>query len=154
MSNLAVHFSDKRPDWATPEDFFKQIDKEFSFTLDPCASDINHKCKNYYTKEQDGLLLPWTGNVFVNPPYGNAINMWVRKAYLEIQSDNCETVVGLFPSRTDTGWFHDYIYNRSEIRFLRGRIRFEGADHSAPFPSMLVIWKKEYMNNSEGSFFK
>lgn len=58
-SNMSVHYSSKTDDWATPQDFFDQLDKEFHFTLDPCANEQNHKCKKFYTKEQDGLSHDW-----------------------------------------------------------------------------------------------
>ena len=87
------------------------------------------------------------GAVFCNPPYGREIGKWVRKAYEESRSGT--TVVLLIPARTDTAYFHDYIYGKAEIRFLRGRLHFtdeEGNAYApAPFPSMLVIYnpKKE-----------
>ena len=79
--------------------------------------------------------------VFCNPPYGRAISHWVRKAYQESRKADT-TVVMLLPARTDTAWFHDYIYHRAEIRFIRGRLKFGDARQSAPFPSMVVIFKK------------
>ena len=128
--------------WATPQYFFDSLDKEFHFTLDPCATDTNHKCEKYYTKEQDGLKQDWgKETVFCNPPYGREIGKWVAHAY-----DNfyfwCNTTVLLLPARTDTKWFHDYIYGKAEIRFLRGRLKFGDAKDSAPFPSMVVIYQK------------
>jgi len=134
----------RRPDWATPRDFFEQLNDEFNFNLDPCASHDNHKCERYFTIKEDGLAQSWNGRVYMNPPYGREIKKWVKKAFEEISiNPNCEIVVALLPARTDTSWFHDYIYHHAEIRFLRGRIRFEGADGPAPFPSMIVIWRKK-----------
>lgn len=52
-------FSSSREDWATPDDFFQKLNEEFHFDLDPCAGEENHKCKNYFTKEQNGLLQDW-----------------------------------------------------------------------------------------------
>lgn len=82
------------------------------------------------------------GAVFCNPPYGREVGKWVRKAYEEAQRG--ATVVLLIPARTDTTYFHDYIYGRAEIRFVRGRLRFtdeEGKAYTAaPFPSMVVIY--------------
>lgn len=63
MSNMAVHYSSKTDDWATPQDFFDQLDKEFHFTLDPCADDQNHKCDQFYTREQNGLSKDWGGTL-------------------------------------------------------------------------------------------
>ena len=77
--------------------------------------------------------------MFCNPPYSK-IGKWVEKAYWE--SIKPETVVVLLiPARTDTRYFHDYIYNRSEIRFIRGRLRFSESTRNAPFPSMVVIFR-------------
>lgn len=87
-------------------------------------------------------MLRGGGPVFCNPPYGREVGKWVRKAYEEAQSGT--TVVLLIPARTDTTYFHDYIYGKAEIRFVRGRIRFEDEDGTiyapAPFPSMVVIY--------------
>lgn len=81
MSNLQVHFLSQTNEWATPQDFFDELNSEFNFTLDPCATDDNHKCDKYYTKEDNGLLQSWDNErVFCNPPYGREIKHWVKKA--------------------------------------------------------------------------
>ena len=135
-----VMWSSNKMDWSTPQDFFDKLNQEFHFTLDPCADDLNHKCDKYYTAEQDGLKQDWSGeSVFCNPPY-STIAQWVRKCYLEGTKKNT-TVVLLIPSRTDTKYFHNYIYQRSEIRFLKGRLHFNDSKSSAPFPSMVVIFR-------------
>ena len=135
-----IVFSSNSDEWETPEGLFSALDSEFHFDLDPCATSGNHKCDNYYTKEEDGLTKSWGGRrVFCNPPYSK-IAVWVEKAYRETRTDNT-LVVLLIPSRTDTRYFHDFIYHRSEIRFWKGRLRFSGADHNAPFPSMIVIFR-------------
>lgn len=140
-SNMAVHYSSKTDEWATPQDFFDQLDKEFHFTLDPCANEQNHKCKKFYTKEQDGLLYDWGGHtVFCNPPYGREISKWVKYSYEQSRKENT-IVVMLVPSRTDTRWFHNYIYGKAEIRFVKGRLKFGGATTGAPFPSMVVVFR-------------
>ena len=136
-----VHFMSKTDEWETPAWMFEQLNNEFLFNLDPCATAENHKCDKYYTKEDDGLSQDWGGyTVFVNPPYGRKIKDWVKKAYYESKKDNT-TVVMLVPARTDTKWFHEYIYHRSEVRFVRGRLKFGSAKNSAPFPSMVVIFR-------------
>ena len=126
-------------DWQTPQDLFDERNEEFGFTLDPCADDLNHKCPKYYTKEDDGLKQSWGGEtVFCNPPYGKQIGKWVRKAWEESRKHST-TVVMLLPASTDTRWFHDYIYETAEIRFIKGRVRFGNATINAPFASMIVI---------------
>ena len=137
-------FSSATDNWSTPQDFFDKLNDEFHFTLDVCADENNHKCEHYYTKEIDGLSRPWIGTVWCNPPYGRKIGEWVRRAYLSSQIGSA-TVVMLLPARTDTRWFHDYIYNKSntEIRFIKGRLKFGGCKNSAPFPSMVVIFRSK-----------
>jgi site-specific DNA-methyltransferase (adenine-specific) len=133
-------FSSKSDEWATPQYLFDELNKEFHFDIDACATDENHKCDVYYTKEQDGLKMEWGGYVvFCNPPYSK-IGEWVKKAYYEGRKDNT-VVVLLIPSRTDTRWFHNYILHRAEIRFISGRLKFGDAVNSAPFPSMVVIFR-------------
>ena len=132
-------FSHKSDEWETPQKIFDELNEEFPFNLDPCATDDNHKCDVYYTKKDDGLVQNWEGaSVFCNPPYSD-ISRWVEKCFYEGCKDNT-TVVMLIPSRTDTKYFHNYIYMRSEIRFIKGRVRFSGKDN-APFPSMVVIFR-------------
>lgn len=136
---MNVHFSSKSDNWATPQDFFDKLNQEFHFTLDPCASSENAKCRNFYTKEDDGLTKSWDNNiVFCNPPYGRVLKDWVKKA----SETRGGVVVLLIPARTDTKYFHEYIYNKAEIRFIKGRLKFGGHQNSAPFPSMVVIFNK------------
>lgn len=139
MINDAL-YSSKSEEWATPQSFFDELDKEFQFTLDPCATSENAKCKRFFTKEQDGLKQSWHGEtVFCNPPYGRAIKDWVKKAHEEAVKG--ATVVLLIPARTDTAYFHDFIYGKHEIRFIRGRLHFNESKTPAPFPSMVVVMK-------------
>ena len=133
-----VHFSSKTDDWSTPQSVFDELNNEFHFTLDPCADEKNAKCIKFFTREDDGLRQDWqTERVFCNPPYGRVIGDWVKK----MSEGGARPCVGLLPARTDTRWFHDYIYGKAEIRFIRGRIKFGGHKNSAPFPSMVVIWR-------------
>jgi len=142
-----VMFSSDKNDWETPQSLYNQLDNEFHFTLDAAASDTNHKCDRYYTAQTDGLSHNWGGEtVFCNPPYGNKeTGVWTKKCYDESRK-NGTTVVLLIPARTDRASFHDYIYKKPgvEIRFLRGRLRFETngeAGDAAPFPSMIVVFR-------------
>jgi len=154
-------FTSNTPEWETPQYFFDELDKEFNFQLDVCATKENAKCKMFFTEKDDGLEQDWnkikfeelTKNLdapyiqqpsndylpfsWMNPPYGREIKHWVKKASEEGR------VVALLPSRTDTRWFHDYIYKKEnvEIRFIKGRLKFGGSKNSAPFPSMVVIFK-------------
>lgn len=143
-------FSSKKQDWATPQDLFDNLNKEFYFTLDPCADDQNHKCERYFTVEQDGLSQDWAEEVvFCNPPYGREVSKWVKKCYDETHSGNCKCAVMLLNARTDTRWFHEYIYphKADEIRFIKGRLSFGDSKNRAPFPSMVVVfwgWREKY----------
>ena len=139
--NTKVLYSSKEEKWATPQDFFDKLNDEFHFTLDAAASPENAKCANYFTEEQDGLAQSWEGHtVWCNPPYCRKTGLWVKKAYEEHQRTGC-TVVMLLPSRTDVRWFHDYILGKAEIRFIKGRLKFGGNKNSAPFPSIVVIYR-------------
>lgn len=139
--NTEIMFSSKTDLWETPQSFYDELDKEFQFTLDPCATPENAKCEMFFTKEMNGLTQNWGGNrVFCNPPYGKEIGKWVKKAYEESKK-NDTTVVMLIPARTDTAYFHDYIYHKAkEIRFVKGRLKFGQSKNAAPFPSMVVVF--------------
>ena len=143
MKNLETMLSSKDMDWETPQELFDSLNEEFHFTLDPCATEKTAKCKRFYTKEDDGLTKDWTDEiVFCNPPYGTEISKWVKKC-----SEERALVVMLIPARTDTRYFHNYIYKKQgvEIRFIKGRLKFGGQQRgsgSAPFPSMIVIFNK------------
>lgn len=141
MINKGLFTSDT-PEWETPQDLFDQLDKEFNFELDVCANKENTKCKKYITKEEDGLTKNWVtlsnrGWKWMNPPYGREIGRWIAKA------SRVRNVVALLPARTDTKYFHEYIYKKEnvEIRFIKGRLKFGNSKNSAPFPSMICIFK-------------
>ena len=138
--NTDVMFSSKTDLWETPQVLFDQLNNEFHFNLDVCALPENAKCAAYYTPEMNGLVQPWYGNCWCNPPYGRKIGEWVKRAHNHAR-ERTKTVI-LLPARTDTQWFHDYILNpKREIRFIRGRLKFGGSKNSAPFPSMVVVFR-------------
>lgn len=137
-----VMFSSKTDLWETPRDFFDALNEEFRFTLDACALPENAKCDRFFTPTQDGLGQEWNGRVWCNPPYGRKISEWVVKGYNSVNSGTAELCVMLLPARTDTRWFHDYIYHNAEIRFVKGRLKFSGSKNSAPFPSMVVVFAR------------
>ncbi len=143
QANLfSIYFSSESDEWGTPVDFFRELDYEFKFTLDPCCTKANAKCVKYYTKEENGLTQDWSKeSVFMNPPYGNEIKKWVKKAYEE--SLKGAVVVCLIPARTDTSYWHDYIFKYAhDVRFVRGRLKFVGKKTGyCPFPSAVVIFK-------------
>jgi phage N-6-adenine-methyltransferase len=139
LGRSSVHFLSHKSDWSTPQWVFDILGAEFGFTLDPCATVTNAKCANFFTPTEDGLEQDWGKHtVFMNPPYGRAIAQWMRKAYDSAQ--NGATVVCLIPARTDTKWWHQFAM-KGEVRLIRGRIRFDGAKHGAPFPSAVVVFR-------------
>ena len=138
--NTDVMFSSKTPEWTTPQDLFDRLNEKYHFNLDPASTDENAKCRNHYTLSDDGLTKSWGGyTVFCNPPYGREIGKWVEKAYNESIKPNT-IVVMLLPARTDTKWFHNYCV-KGKIEFIKGRLKFGGCQTSAPFPSMIVVFK-------------
>jgi phage N-6-adenine-methyltransferase len=143
--NNDLMFSSKTGVHSTPQKYFDQLNELYHFTIDVCANSDNAKCEKYFTPEIDGLKQNWSGVCWMNPPYGKEITDWIRKAYLESEvRGNCK-VIALLPARTDTKWFHQYIYNKDyvTIHFIKGRIKFSGMESAAPFPSMLVVFHKK-----------
>jgi len=141
VSPGSVHWSSASENWATPQDFFDRVAAEFGpFDLDACASAENTKCDRYYTPAEDGLSQPWTGRVWLNPPYGRTIGLWMRKAYESAKAG--AIVVCLVPARTDTAWWHDYAA-KGTVRFIRGRLKFAGHHKDAPFPSAIVVFNSQ-----------
>ncbi len=125
-----VHFMSTTDNWSTPKDVYRTLDAEFGFDFDPCPL----ADKPLF----DGLKTEWGEVAFVNPPYSQ-IKEWCKKAYEEWQKG--KTVVMLIPSRTDTKYWHDYIMKASEIRFIRGRLKFGDSKNSAPFPSAIIVFR-------------
>lgn len=142
MTNKGL-FTSFADDWATPQNLFDELDKEFGFTVDVCANEFNYKVDRYFDVEINGLVQVWDGVVWMNPPYGRTIKLWMKKAFESWQGG--ATVVCLVPARTDTAWWHDYAAKATEIRFIRGRVKFVsangGGDNPAPFPSAIVIFR-------------
>ena len=150
-------FSSKKDEWETPQYIYDKLHQEFDFTLDPCASKENAKCKKFYTIEDDGLKQDWSGErVFMNPPYGrytgrkSVLEFWVKKAYEE--SLKYTIVVCLIPARTDTLYWHDYIFPyAAQIRFIKRRVRFigDGKLDNAPFASAVVLFNRGFSESVE-----
>lgn len=137
--NTDIHFSSKKQDWETPPELFAPLDDEFEFTVDVCAEAHNTKCPRYFSPEIDGLKQDWSGEVcWCNPPYDDAAS-WIEKA--SRASLLGAVVVMLIPARTDTRYWHDFVMKADEIRLIKGRVRFVGADASAPFPSCIVVFR-------------
>jgi phage N-6-adenine-methyltransferase len=148
---------DKVDDRRTPRELFDPLNREFGFTLDVAASTANRLTERYYDLEGNALTQPWDGVVWCNPPYSD-LRPWVEKAHLEMQRDDSpNVVVMLLPAnRTEQAWWQDFIEpgrreGRIEVRFQRGRLRFDTPDHDyakqpkgnrPPFGVCLVIWRR------------
>jgi len=124
-------FSSLRGNWKTPKALYQALDAEFRFDFDPCPANPGF----------DGLNIEWGKANFVNPPYGREIGKWIEKGYKEYL--NGKTIVFLLPSRTDTNWWHNYIMEADEIRFIKGRLKFDDNKNSAPFPSAIAIFRNQ-----------
>ena len=135
-----ILFSSATDEWATPRDFFAKLNRRYRFTLDPCATAENATCPLYFTRADDGLKQDWgTHRVFCNTPYGGQIGAWASKCFEASRAG--PKVVLLVPARTDARWFHEWIQEKADaFYFVRGRLRFGQARHSAPFPSMVVLY--------------
>jgi phage N-6-adenine-methyltransferase len=143
-----LHFSSRSDEWPTPEWFFNALNERFHFTLDPCATQENAKCKRYFTRLENGLAQDWRGHtVFMNPPYGREIGLWMKKAF--DSSNEGVTVVCLVPARTDTKWWHAYAV-KGDVTFLQGRLKFGNASASAPFPSAVVVFRPPQRKRTKG----
>ena len=130
MPNLTGWYLSRTDKWATPKRLYEQLHQEFGFTLDPCPID--------WTAEThpDGLQLDWSGQrVYCNPPYGRGIGHWLAKAR------TADLAVYLLPARTDTAWWHNYAEFANERRFIRGRLKYGDGKQSAPFPSVILIYR-------------
>ena len=120
-------FKSQRLDWNTPKAVYQILNAEFNFDFDPCPKDPKF----------NGLKIEWGKRNFVNPPYGREIVVWVDKGIKEYKKG--KTVVFLIASRTDTRWWHKLMNHATEIRFIKGRLKFDEHKNSAPFPSAIVI---------------
>lgn len=157
--SIRVEHRRGKDDWETPPELWKSLDWEFNFAADVCATPENTKCGYFYTESDNGLEQDWMDfstysqnglrgrltwpyevTLWCNPPYSEW-QKWVAKASQEA-AKGC-TVVMLLPARTDTKAFHQYIWEKPgvEVRFIKGRVKFVGAENGAPFPSMIVVFR-------------
>jgi phage N-6-adenine-methyltransferase len=140
-------FKSDTVEYETPKELFEPLKKEFNIEFDVCASATNAKCERYWTKEENALEKKWEGVCWMNPPYGRDLKKWVRKAYES--SLNGATVVCLLPVRSNTNWWHDYVM-KGEIRFIRGRVRFEGHKKGMWLPLCVVIFRGRQVAATHG----
>jgi hypothetical protein len=138
MRAMEVLFSSESVEWPTPQDLYRKLNEEFRFDFDPCPVDAKESGLH-------PLFTSWANKrVFCNPPYGPRIPEWLER------SKEAAVAVYLLPARTDTRWFHEHCLPRaSEIRFIKGRLKFGDATAGAPFPSMLVVFRKANLRDSK-----
>lgn len=142
-----VVFSRKSDEWETPQVFFDALDREFGFTLDGAATPENTQCSRWFTDAMNAH--PWREVIWLNPPYSQCREFIGWAAGIATRDGGGNTVVCLVPARTDTRWWHQHIYDEAthqwrpgvEVRFIRGRLKFGGAENGAPFPSCVVIFR-------------
>lgn len=156
----AAMFGKATDEWRTPQAFFEALDAEFGFDLDVAATKDNCWKDNYIGPDRqrpdrvDALDCPWTwlassgrpAVCWMNPPY-SLVREFMWKAKQEAESG--ATVVCLVPARTDTRWWHQCVWDSNknqaragvEIRFVKGRLKFGDSQNSAPFPSVVVIFR-------------
>lgn len=146
----------KSTGYGTPLDLFEELEKEFGkFQLDAAADSYNTLCPLWYTKEQDGLKLPWYQRTFCNPPYSPAgeVEKWIRKAVAESER-GCLTVMVL-NADTGTNYWHDYALKHAEIRLYRGRFKFRFALAGAKKPGQVLIfypkWERKFRFQALGN---
>lgn len=153
-------FSKASDEWATPQDYFDALHAEFNFNWDAAATLDHAKCGSYcyfgpdhlHEAYRDALTVtPWADSYrrsrfWLNPPYSKC-RAFIGKAAAE--ATRGATTVCLVPSRTDTRWWHEHVWDGVrhcarpgvEIRFQRGRLKFGGSENSAPFPSVVVVFR-------------
>jgi len=137
MKNRNLNHKD---DWKTPKWLYDKLNREFNFDFDPCP----------LHSDFDGLQIEWKDRNFINPPYSRKLKeAFIRKAFDE--SKKGKLCVMLLPVSTSTKIFHEVIYHNAEIRFLKGRVKFEGintfgervSNKCGMHDSMIVIFKQD-----------
>jgi len=153
MAIQKAMISSNTNEWETPVAFFNKLNKEFGFTLDPCSTNENAKCKKHFTIKDNGLLQNWNNDIiFMNPPYGGQTGRWIQKAYNE--SLKGAVVVCLIVSATDRSYWHEFIFPfASEIRWIRGRLRFKGGETTAPFANAIIIFDNKKKDNKLYTYY-
>jgi DNA-binding XRE family transcriptional regulator len=134
--------------WTTPpevlEVLYVVVGGEFG--LDPCSPvrrgpSAPVRARLRFTSEDDGLGRPWRAtSVYMNPPYGRQLGLWMAKARMEAEAGRAGLVIALVPARTDTRWWHDHVAGKADVWLLRGRLSFGDGTMAAPFPSAIVAW--------------
>lgn len=139
--------------WTTPPELLERLYEVVGggFDLDSCSPTRRGpvRARLRYTADDDGLALPWRGTVYVNPPYGRQLPLWIAKARREVEEGRAAVVIALVPTRTDTRWWHEHVAGHADIWMLRGRLAFGNGSQAAPFPSAIIAWEADEGRRTE-----
>lgn len=136
---MNIHFSSTNSEWYTPLALIERVVYMLGeIDLDPCSNEgkPNIPARQHFTYADNGLSHPWYGRLYMNPPYGRAMAQWIVYLCTEYEEGRVIEALCLVPARTDTQWFRRL--KKYPRCCLWGRLRFVGAENSAPFPSMVV----------------
>jgi site-specific DNA-methyltransferase (adenine-specific) len=141
--NQGMMVTKNKKDWCTPPEVFEKYNKIYNFIYDIACTSDNCLCSSgfYFDKGYNALDENWyelPGHLWLNPPYGRELPKWIEKCHEEWNKG--AKIVALIPARTDAAYWHDHIFGRATVAFLKGRIKFVGAPYNAPFPSAIVVW--------------
>ena len=144
LSSISIH-----DEWETPSILYKEACQRYNIfpKIDVCATLQNTKCDVLFTKQTNGLSMRWLKDSYMNPPYSK-IKSWIAKAYKEHIENNI-SILALTFAKTDTEWWHKYVDGKTEIHFIKGRLKFINSQtrlpskNSAPYPSCWIIWRKK-----------
>jgi len=144
--NLSGHqrsTTDQSDTWLTPPSILEKLGE---FDLDPCTPEVMpwETAKKRYTKNDDGLIQPWYGRVWMNPPFGKEAAKWLEKL------SNHGNGIALVPARTETKMFFDYVWGKADaVCFIKSRPHFHYVDGMrAPFNSGAPICLIAYGNKN------
>lgn len=128
----------KSIEYSTPLEIVEPLIKEYNLTKDVCASSLNCKLPDYWTKDDNALLKQWTGNCWLNPPFNRELGKWVKKAHSETIK-NGGTKVCLIPVRSNTKWWAE-VSKDAEIRFINGEVNFNNEVRGLWLPLCILIF--------------
>lgn len=155
MSKAILHLQNIniQDEYGTPLGLYRKALFDFDILpcLDVCATEENRRCENFFSKFNDALDENWYEDFFMNPPYSKVYD-FMKKAYNEHLKNNVDALILVY-SKTDTKWWHEFVENKAEVHFIKGRIRFNDADgkptkNSAPYPSCWIIYRGGIKNNA------
>lgn len=162
MSKAIKHLANIKiqDNYGTPPSLYAQACQKYNIfpTLDVCATEQNAKCSKFITEKEDSLLFQWEETFFMNPPYSK-VEKFMKKAYYQHLKHGVEGLCLIF-AKTDTKFWHNFVENKAEVHFIKGRIKFykDGypTKNSAPYPSCFVIYRLERtaeINSKRKDFF-